>query len=103
MRYFVFMVKHYIHKVLQLFTIFAIFSVLGYPSYLLGVDQELLRTKITSRDMDSKWGSKTETIHVTLNVEQAEFTRDALSKALYSRVFDYLVQVSNRSTILKGV
>lgn len=43
--------------------------------------------------MDGKWGGKSESIDVTLNVEQACFTRDALSKALHSRVFDYLVEV----------
>lgn len=44
--------------------------------------------------MDSKWGGKSESINVTLNVEQACYTRDALAKALHSRVFDYLVDVS---------
>jgi myosin-1 len=48
---------------------------------------------LTSRKMDSKWGSSMESIDVTLNVEQACYTRDALSKALHSRVFDFLVEV----------
>lgn len=46
--------------------------------------------------MDSKWGSAVESIDVTLNVEQACYTRDALSKALHSRVFDFLVEVRGR-------
>jgi len=44
--------------------------------------------------MDSKWGGQTENIVVTLNCEQAVQTRDALSKALYTRLFDYLVEVT---------
>lgn len=43
--------------------------------------------------MDSKWGNAVESIDVTLNVEQACYTRDALSKALHARVFDFLVEV----------
>lgn len=43
--------------------------------------------------MDSKWGGRSESITVTLNVEQAAYTRDALAKGLYSRVFDFLVEV----------
>lgn len=40
--------------------------------------------------MESKWGRQTEQIDVTLNVEQAEFTRDAWAKDIYARLFEFL-------------
>ncbi|KAM3872916.1 myosin IEb [Diretmus argenteus] len=70
---------------------------LAFPSFLLGIPQDGLCSKLTSRNMDSKWGGKTESISVTLNTEQACFSRDALSKALYTRLFDFLVDCVNKA------
>ncbi|TSY41753.1 Unconventional myosin-If [Bagarius yarrelli] len=70
---------------------------LAFPAYLLGIDQGRLQEKLTSRKMDSKWGGKSESIDVTLNQEQACYTRDALAKALYARIFDYLVEAINKA------
>ncbi|KAM9825606.1 unconventional myosin-Ie isoform X1 [Syngnathus typhle] len=72
---------------------------LAFPAFLLGIDQNRLKEKLTSRKMDSKWGSTKESIDVTLNVEQACYTRDALSKALHSRVFDFLVESINKAMV----
>lgn len=74
-------------------SIFCLLTVLAFPAFLLGIDQNRLKEKVTSRKMDSKWGNAVESIDVTLNVEQACYTRDALSKALHARVFDFLVEV----------
>ncbi|XP_077328497.1 unconventional myosin-Ie isoform X1 [Lithobates pipiens] len=70
---------------------------LAFPTFLLGINESRLKEKLTSRQMDSKWGGKSESINVTLNVEQACYTRDALAKALHSRVFDYLVDSINKA------
>jgi len=70
---------------------------LEFPAYLLGIEASALEHKLTSRKMESKWGGKTESLDVPMNVEKAQYVRDALSKALYSRLFDYLVQSVNKA------
>uniref|UniRef100_A0A670KGX4 Myosin IE n=1 Tax=Podarcis muralis TaxID=64176 RepID=A0A670KGX4_PODMU len=80
-----------------LFMCLLFLAVLAFPAFLLGINQGRLKEKLTSRQMDSKWGGKSESINVTLNVEQACYTRDALAKALHARVFDYLVDSINKA------
>ncbi|KAF0306245.1 Unconventional myosin-Ie [Amphibalanus amphitrite] len=70
---------------------------LAFPAHLLGVPEERLEKKLLSRVFDSRWGGQSERVDVTLNVEQASYTRDAWSKALYSRLFDFLVKVVNKA------
>lgn len=74
--------------------IFIIFiSGLDFPAYLLEISVKQLAQKLISREFESKWGSQSESVDVTLNVEQALYTRDALAKDIYARLFDYLVKV----------
>ncbi|KAH9270279.1 hypothetical protein BASA83_007618 [Batrachochytrium salamandrivorans] len=70
---------------------------LEFPAYLLGVSVDILHGSLLSRVMRTGGvGSRrTSTYNVPLNVEQAQNTRDALSKALYTRVFDWIVQAVN--------
>ena len=76
-------------------------ALLEYPSYLLNIDKESLKKKLTSRTIETKAGAQQEKIDVTLNVEQAEYSRDALAKSLYSRLFDHLVGVINQAMEIK--
>ena len=72
------------------YNFFLSFSALDFPSHLLQIDKADLETKLVSRIMNV---GGSETVNKTLNVEQAEGTRDALAKAIYHRLFDYLVKV----------
>ena len=67
------------------------FPGLDFPAHLLSIDVSDLETKLTSRIMNV---GGNEMVNKTLNVEQAEATRDALAKAIYYRLFEFLVKVS---------
>lgn len=67
---------------------------------MLEISVKQLSQKLISRQFESKWGSQSESVDVTLNVEQAAYTRDALAKDIYARLFDYLVKVSTYISML---
>ncbi|KAK4299769.1 hypothetical protein Pmani_027986 [Petrolisthes manimaculis] len=72
---------------------------LEFPAFLLEIDPQQLGHKLVSRIFDSKWGGKSERVDVTLNTEQAQFARDAWTKGLYSRLFDYIVEAVNSAMV----
>ena len=57
---------------------------LEFPAYLLEIDAEALKTKLTSRIFDSKWGGKSERLDMTLNVEQVQSIIDQSMHHLFN-------------------
>uniref|UniRef100_A0AAV2KCV4 Unconventional myosin-VI n=1 Tax=Knipowitschia caucasica TaxID=637954 RepID=A0AAV2KCV4_KNICA len=70
---------------------------LQFCAELLGLEQDDLRVSLTTRVMlTTAGGTKGTVIKVPLKVEQANSARDALAKAMYSRLFDHVVTRVNQ-------
>lgn len=73
-------------------------SSLKIAAGLMGLDEDELNRALTARVMQAtKGGYKGTVIMVPLKVHEASNARDALAKATYSRLFDYIVMRINQS------
>ncbi|AOA65236.1 Myosin type 1 [Komagataella phaffii CBS 7435] len=73
-------------------------SVTDFVAYLLQVNAQILTNSLIERIVETSHGSKRGSIyHVPLNITQATAVRDALSKGIYSNLFDWIVDRTNKS------
>ncbi|OQR72193.1 myosin heavy chain 95F-like [Tropilaelaps mercedesae] len=74
---------------------------LKYAATLIGVDPDELQMSLLSRLITSKGGVKGTVYMVPLKAHEANSARDALAKALYSKLFDFIVGTINSSIPFK--
>ena len=78
-------------------------SVVEYVAYLLEVESPQVHKAMTIRIMETFRGMRRGSVYeVPLNPAQALAVRDALSKAIYFNLFDWIVDRVNRSLTAKG-
>lgn len=70
---------------------------LQVAAYLLGVKWEYLKSKLLSRKVVTGRGATAESYDVPMTNVQAYANRDALAKAVYSKIFDFIVESINLS------
>ncbi|CEP63576.1 myosin family protein LALA0_S08e05754g [Lachancea lanzarotensis] len=73
-------------------------SVTNFVAYLLQVDSQLLCQSLVERVLETNHGMKRGSVyHVPLNIVQATAVKDALAKAIYNNLFDWVVERVNVS------
>jgi len=78
-------------------------SIVDFVAYLLEVDSAHVNKALTLRVMETSRGGRRGSIYdVPLNPAQAIAVRDALSRAIYNNMFDWIVERVNASLKARG-
>lgn len=78
-------------------------SVIDYVAYLLEVDAAHVLKALTLRVVETSRGGRRGSIYdVPLNITQALAVRDALAKAIYFNLFDWIIERVNASLRVRG-
>ncbi|CCE64128.1 hypothetical protein TPHA_0G02880 [Tetrapisispora phaffii CBS 4417] len=73
-------------------------SVTDFVAYLLQIDASILIKGLVERTMETSHGMRRGSVyHVPLNIVQANAAEDALAKAIYNNLFDWIVERVNVS------
>lgn len=58
-----------------------------------GIDEDFLKKKLITKRLEFKEQQENRRIEQRFTYDKAIFTRDALAKGIYARIFDFLIQV----------
>ena len=79
-------------------------SVVDFVAYLLEVDSAHVNKAMTTRIIETSRGGRRGSVYDSpMNIAQATAVRDALSKAIYTNMFDWIVQRVNQALKARGV
>lgn len=79
-------------------------GVTDFAAYLMEVDSALIMKVLTSKTVETQRGGRRGSVYeVPLNPAQANSARNALAKAIYNNLFEWIVSRVNVSMKVRGV